>query len=794
VKPFLNVVLLLGALALAPITDFLPAYAADAQVAPGERRSALDLVATADDLILLERAERGGPPVEADPDEAAIARLTARLLPGQHYRRQEFDATVSSRFLDRYLRSLDNLHLHFLQSDLDEFEAYRDRLHEYTLQGNTDPGRRIFERFLLRVEQRVAWVGELLKTERFEFTEDESYRLDRDQAPRPKDLEEARALWRQHLRFEILQEILGNTATPAVAAHLETDPTEAPQPDLASEARPNGLTAEVEKTLTRRYARLLRTLKDFEASEVFQLYLSALTHVYDPHSDYIDRRQLENFAINMNLSLFGIGAVLQSVDGYCKVRELRPGPAMRSKQIQPGDRIVAVAQGDDPEAVDVVDMKLTRIVELIRGPKGSTVRLTLIPVDATDPSVRREVTLVRDEIRLEDEEAKAKIIELPNAEGRNTRIGVIDLPSFYGSLNLGTRSGRGRTKSTTVDVAQLLSKLKQENVEGIILDLRRNGGGSLEEAIDLTGLFIQRGPVVQVRDARHQVFVHMDPSDDKFYDGPLVVLTSRFSASASEILAGCLQDYGRALIVGDSSTHGKGTVQSLIELRPMLAQVSEPGALKVTIRKFYRASGGSTQLKGIQPDIVLPSVNNVRDIGEASLDDPLPWNTISAARFEPENRVEPILGELLSRSQQRIAACPEFGFIHEDIERYLQQKAEPLVSLNLKTRLEEKAENEARLEARKQERLARPAPTQTVYELTLKDVDRPGLPPPVDPARNGSHSAVSEEDDPAEATADSQPGVDATLEEAKQIVLDLIELSGSSVELARGQQSLIQQN
>jgi len=797
-KRLLSAALVAGALTLGTITYLHPARAADTQeVVPGERRSALDLVSTADDLILLERAERGLPPVEADPDEASIARLAARLLPHQHYSRREFDAEVSARFLDRYLASLDNLHLHFLESDLKEFEAYRDQLHELTSIGNTEPSRRIFERFLLRVEQRVAWVGELLKQERFEFTSDDSYRLDREKAPRPRDLDEARALWRQHLRFEILQEILGTQA----AANPSDQPTERtgvdPVPPAAEseELRPNGLTAEVEKTITRRYARLLKTLKGFEAVDVFQIYLSALAHAYDPHSDYLGRATLENFAINMNLSLFGIGAVLQSVDGYCKVKELRPGPAMRSKRIKPGDRIVAVAQGDDPEAVDVVDMKLSKIVELIRGPKGSQVRLTLIPVDATDASARREVTLIRDEIRLEDEEAKARIIDLPGAEGRTTRIGVIELPSFYGSLNLGPRGGRGRTKSTTVDVARLLSKLKQEKVEGIILDLRDNGGGSLEEAIDLTGLFIKRGPVVQVRDARHQVFVDMDPSDDKFYDGPLVVLTSRFSASASEILAGCLQDYGRALIVGDSSTHGKGTVQSLIELGPMLARASEPGALKLTIRKFYRASGGSTQLKGIQPDIVLPSVNNVREIGEESLEDPLPWDTISAARFEPEQRIEPILAELRRRSNQRIETYPEFVYIQEDIERYLEQQEDRQVSLNLAKRLQEKADYEAREEARKQERLARPEPDYTVYPLTLKDVDQPGLPPPMDLALHTEEAEPSEDEDAEEEPMTAKPsGVDAALDEAKRIAVDLIELSRNTAGLARRQSSILQQN
>src|SRR5206468_4142870 len=281
--------------------------------------------------------------------------------------------------------------------------------------------------------------------------------------------------------------------------------------------------------------------------------------------DYLGKSMLDNFAMSMNLSLFGIGALLQSEDGYCKIKELKPGHAMRSKKLKPGDRIVAVAQGEG-ERVDVVDMKLSKVVDMIRGPKGTEVRLTVIPADAPDPSTRAEVKLIRDEIKLEDEEAKAKIVEIPVQDSATTtRLGIIDLPSFYASFDVANGNGKATHKSTTEDVARLLKKLKAEKVAGIILDLRHNGGGSLEEAINLTGLFIKEGPVVQVKDSDGNLIKDEDNDPSVLYDGPLIVLTDRFSASASEILAGALQDYGRALIVGDSSTHGKGTVQSLIQ-------------------------------------------------------------------------------------------------------------------------------------------------------------------------------------------------------------------------------------
>src|ERR1051325_6636500 len=408
------------------------------------------------------------------PNEASIARVTATILERGHYLRQPFNDEISSKFLDRYLDALDNLHLYFIQSDLKEFDSYRHSLDELTLkQGDTSPGRIIFLRFLERLQQQFDYVTELLKTEKFEFNADDKFVVNRKTLPRPKDLEEAKRLWKERLRYEYLQEKLNK---------------EKPE--------------EIVKIITRRYSRIVRALQDYDNDDVLELYLTALAHVYDPHSDYLGKSQLDNFSINMQLSLFGIGALLRSEDGYCKIQSLiTGGPAERSKKLKPNDKIIAVAQGDGTP-VDVVDMKLNKVVEMIRGPQGTEVRLTVVPADAADPSVRKSISIIREKIKLEDQEAKAKIIELPAGTNQLMRLGVIDLPSFYSEFELEGRAKSGERKSTTTDVSKLLHKLVQEHVGGMILDLRRNGGGSLEEAINLTGLFIKEGPVVQIKDSR----------------------------------------------------------------------------------------------------------------------------------------------------------------------------------------------------------------------------------------------------------------------------------------------------
>jgi carboxyl-terminal processing protease len=562
---------------------------------------------------------------------------------------------------------------------------------------------------------------------------------------------------------------------------------------------------EIVKMISRRYTRVLRIIQEYDNDDVLQVYLTALAHCYDPHSDYMSGPELENFTIGMSLHLFGIGALLQSEDGICKIKELKPGPATDSGKLKANDKIVAVAQGTN-EPVDVVDMPLKKVVDLIRGPQDTEVRLTVVPADASDPSVRKVVPLVRKEIKLEDGEAKAKIYEIPDGPNQVLRLGMIDLPSFYSDFGSDGQAG-AEPKSTTTDVAKLVRKLTQEHVAGIILDLRRNGGGSLEEAINLTALFTKGGPVVQVRDFDDTRKTYS--ATNQVYEGPLVVLTSRFSASASEILAGALQDYGRALIVGDSSTHGKGTVQSLIELSRVLRGQgnfntnANPGALKITIRKFYRASGSSTQLKGVVPDIVLPSVNNELEVGETSLDNPLQWDTIEAAKYPHSSQIQQVLAELKKRSEARVAKDPDFAWVREDMERYKKIAADKTVSLNEAQRVKEKQENDDRSKARKKELAARPASTEKVYDIRLKDTDVAGLPEPekktnqVASAKGTAEGALTtnltaqaekpseNELNPEDVLAEDKIGdLDVTMDEAKRILKDLATLSSPGSTLA----------
>ena len=732
-------------------------------------------------------------PLQPGADDAAIAQVTARLLERAQYLHRPFDDTVSSNFLARLIGGPDGLdpqHIHFLQSDLKEFARYQFELDDLTLKyGDTAPAYEVYNRFLERLGQRVAYSEELLQKEKFVFTNDERITILRKGLPFPKDLADARQLWRERLRFEYLQEKLNPPATNAIAKSTGTTTNAVPR-------TPEEINKEIVKTLTRRYERQAKVFKDWDSDNVLQFYLDLLAHVYDPHSDYMGKAAAEDFAISMNLSLFGIGALLTSEDGYCKIKELKPGPALKDGRIKNNDRIVAVAQGTN-EPVDVVEMQLSKVVQLIRGPKGTEVRLTVWPGDATDTSARKVVALVRDEIKLEDQEAKAKLIELPDGKGGTNRLGVINLPSFYASMDQPGARDRAEHRSTTDDVAKLLKKLQAEKVGGVILDLRGNGGGSLEEAIRLTGLFIRSGTVVQVRDPSGIVMPDDDDDPDVLYTGPLVVLTSRFSASASEIVAGALQDYGRALIVGDSSTHGKGTVQSLQQLRPFLRgdswMTNDPGQLKVTIRKFYRPSGSSTQLKGVVPDIVLPSVNNVADLGETALDNPMPWDTIPAAHIRPVNRVAPYLEALRQRSTRRVAADTDYKYIREDMELYKKAQADKTVSLNEALRLKEKQENETRDKARKQERAARPPQKGTIYDLTLKLADEPGLPLPA--AKTNSVTAstspkpateTGKTDASADDDEDKAPAVDTGLTEAERILQDYISLWPAEALVAGG--------
>jgi len=680
--------------------------------------------------------------------------MTTSLLEHSQFAHHPLDHELAGKFLDRYLDALDPAHVLFRQSDVDEFDAYRDGLARATRrQGDTRPARAIFARYLERLGQRAVYVTNELQTAKFDFTGHDVYHYDRANAPWPADRTAAQALWRQQLRAEYLQEKL-NDKTPA----------------------------EIAKTLEHRYGQLSRTMGELSRDEVLEIYLDALAHVYDPHSDYLGHEQLDSFSIAMNLSLFGIGATLQSEDGYCKIHDLVPGgPAARSGLLKPGDRIIAVAQGGQAP-VDVVNMPLARAVELIRGPKGSVVRLTLIPASAADDSVHKTITLVRDEVKLADQQAKARIVDLPTSPDHTLRLGVIDLPSFYAGMD-GERGNSHR--SATADVAELLTKLKAEHVRGVILDLRRNGGGSLEEAINLTGLFIRQGPVVQTRGPAGDLEVGSDTDARVQYDGPLLVLTSRYSASASEIVAGALQDYGRAVVVGDTSTFGKGTVQSILPLAPLmdrsdLAYAYDPGALKVTIRKFYRPSGASTQLKGVASDIVLPSPSDVSDVSESAMKDPLPWDTAPAADYEPLDRVQPYLTALRADSARRVAREKDFTYLSEDLARLRKSLTTKTVSLNEAERRQEMAQAKARQQAIAKEDQAFQATAPTTYNITLQNAELPGLPPPVTYTNSATVTATTkmpaDDADAADDGANNAPARDVILTEAERILADYVSL------------------
>jgi len=684
--------------------------------------------------------------------EANITRLTTNLMEQSQFSHHAFDNAMAGAFLDRYIESLDVTRTLFTQPDVEEFARYRATLAESMREkGDTRAAQAIFDRFVKRLQERSAFVSETLRGAPFDFTGHDLYSFDREHAERPHDLAAARELWRQQLRAEYLQKKLSDEPADKIA-----------------------------RSLTRRYEQQLQTMSALKTGEVLEVYLNALAHVYDPHSDYFGHEQMENFSIAMNLSLFGIGATLETKDGYCTVRELVPGgPAAKAGILKPGDRIVGVAQAGK-EAVDITNVPLSRAVELIRGPKGSVVTLTILPAGTAGGSPPRSDVIVRDEVKLEDQQAKARIVDLPTEGGQLLRVGVIDLPSFY-SDKVG---GGDERRSASEDVARLLRKLKDEHVRGVVLDLRHNGGGSLSEAISLTGLFIRKGPVVQTRDPANQVEVSDDPDPSVQYDGPLVLLTSRFSASASEILAGALQDYGRAVIVGDSSTFGKGTVQTILPLgrvmdRAHLPHTYDPGALKVTISKFYRPSGSSTQLRGVASDIVLPSSSDMSDVNESALKDALPWDTIAPAPHDQLNRVAPYVDTLRGLSQRRVAASLRFGYLAADLTRANEDLATKSVSLNEAERRLELDDTKLRQTERDN---APPAAKPTTYDITLGNASVAGLPPP----ETFSAETAKKAPEPSTTGAEDAPSPGKSAKKEDVLLNESIHVLADYVGLLRG--------
>lgn len=723
------------------------------------------------------------PRVSPGPNDGRIAYVTARLLDNYHYSQVPFDADLSAKFYDGYLEILDSRRENLLQSDIDSFAHWRTNLDKLTVGGNTadlTPAFEIYQRYIERLQQHYEYVNELLKEDKFKFTGNDRIMIDRRHAPYPKDLDEAKELWRQQLRQQYLQEKL--------AAEFDTTNSNS----IRQLTKTNF--TDITDKLARHYRWNFHMATNWDSTDVLQAYLEALAHAYDPHSDYMNTEHAQDFSINMSLSLYGIGAQLGEDDGYCTVSKvLTNGPASKSGQINEKDRIIAVAQGNQPP-VNVVEMELGRVVQMIRGPKGTQVKLTISPAD--DRSARRIVTLTRDEVKLDDSEheASAKLIEMPDGHGGTNRIGVIDLPSFYATIDLPGNANHA-SKSTSADVTKLIKKLKQEKVAGIILDLRSNPGGSLEEAIKFTGLFIKSGPVVLARDPNDQVTVDSDTDSSMLYDGPLAVIINRFSASAAEIAAAALQDYGRAIIVGDISTHGKGTVQNLNPLKLFPGTSSggaDPGTVKITIRKFYRVSGASTQLKGVVPDIILPDIWNYSDdIGESALENPLPWDTIPSdiykklnLTYDKLNLVGPYLAKLQEESSTRIATNQDFIYIQQDIEQLKKLQADKTMSLNERELIKERQANLARQKARDKEYESRKYPSVTAYEITVKDAEKPGLPEPLGTLTltdtNKTTAADSTNNVPATIHKKNTPSIDPMLTETENILEDYISAMNSN--------------
>ncbi len=697
-----------------------------------------------------------------EPDPAQIEISVGRLLEQGHYSRKKLDEKVAPTFLKNYLEGLDYNHLYFTQKDVDSFTSkYGSTLSNDVLLGNTEPAFTIFNVYKKRVEDRIAKNKKLLE-QKFDFTSDRGVQINRQKAGWPKDEAEADQLWRDRIEGELLQETLNK--------HAINPPV---------------------KTLTRRYDQVLRYLHEQTKEDIIKGFLTILAQTYDPHSEYMSRSELENFQINMRLALVGIGAVLHSDEGYAKIAELvTGGPAAKDGRLKVGDRVSAVAQGEK-EFVDAVDMKLDKVVEMIRGKKDTVVRLQVIPVNAADPSVRKIIEIKRDEIKLKEQEARAEIIERPGPDGNPMRLGWVVLPSFYADME---HSGAAGAKSTTKDVLTLINRLKAENIQGLVMDLRRNGGGSLEEAVNLTGLFIKKGPVVQAKDASGNPHVSKDRDPSVAWDGPLVVVCNRLSASASEIFAAAIQDYGRGVVVGDTSTFGKGTVQTMLEIgriMPFLGSGNnEAGALKLTIQKFYRVAGGSTQLKGVESDVKLPSIFDQVEIGEGSLKGPLPYDTVAPVDFEKWER--PLYkNELRARSSLRVNADPEFRFIMEDLDAAKKRAAENKLSLNEKARRAEIDQEKTKKEARTATRDKIKRPEAKVYTLSLDNVTKPELQLAINEKKKSETAekkedkaenkpALKDEDESLEddAEADAKTaGIDAIKNEALNILGDLIELN-----------------
>jgi carboxyl-terminal processing protease len=686
------------------------------------------------------------PRFSTPPTLAAEASTLTKLLDELHYNRDAVRSPDYANVIEDYMSDLDGQRLFFLGSDRAKFmeEYSKNVYYNAAFLGNINAAYEIFYVYQERVEKRIAWISEELKKD-LDFSTQETYRVDRQKSEWPATIAASDELWGRRIKFELVQEIL------------------------------NKKTVEEAKTQVRkRYERMLKNLGEIEGNDLAEIFLSTIARLYDPHSTYFSAATYEDFGIQMKLKLVGIGALLGVEDDLCVVKEIVPGgPADLGRELKPNDKIISVAEkGGEP--VEIIGMKLRKIVDKIRGKKGTQVSLMVQPADATDSSLRKEIVITRDTVQLNSARARAAVFDLPDGEGKTQPIGVITLPAFYVVGDEGdTDSERS---SASKDVALLIDQLKRQGIQGLVLDLRRNGGGYLTEAIELAGLFVSRGPIVQVKNYNGEIHVDSDRDPKIAYAGPLAVLVDRFSASASEIVAGALQNYGRAIVVGDSSTHGKGSVQQVVEMKQLsraLALAPKTGAVKFTIQKYYLPSGASTQLKGVVPEIVLPSIEDYLPIGESDLPHALVWDQIPTSFFDGEPLDAKVLAPLRESSLQRQSQLEEFAYLRRVVDRFKATQEQKLISVNLEERRRQKTEEDAFRKEMKveKERIAKnDYPFKPFY-----------LGPPPPPKIRAPKKEDDDDDEIGNADDENETYVkaDVHLREALRVVSDAIALGRS---------------
>lgn len=595
------------------------------------------------------------------------AKVITYILDNNHYRKITLNDSLSSEILDAYIKSLDNNKTYFTKPDLEAFEKYRHRLDDLIRAENVEVAYLIYNAFRRRFDERMNYIMTQLVNQQFDYSTDEYYETDRDKEPWCKTQEELNDVWRRIIKNQALSLKLAGKSQ-----------------------------AEIEKMLKERYERFGKSIKQFNSEDVFSMYMNAVTEAYDPHTNYLSPKAADLFKQQMSLSLEGIGARLQTENDYTKVAEVIPGgPAFKSDLIHTNDRIIGVGQGASGELVDVIGWRIDEVVKLIKGPKGTTVRLQLLPAETGVTGPSKVITLVRDKIKLEDQQAKKSVINYQK-DGKALKLGVITLPQFYMDFE-GYQKGDPNYTSTTRDVQKLIKELQSENVNGLVLDLRNNGGGSLTEAIDLTGLFIKNGPIVQVKNSANKIETLTDDNPAVVYNGPLVVLTNRFSASASEIFAGAIQDYHRGVVVGESS-YGKGTVQTVIDLNRFINDPdNQVGDLKITFQKFYRVTGSSTQHKGVTPDIQLPTALSPEQFGESSSRSALPWDEIRGTLYQKTPMInDKVITSLTKAYEERLKNDASLQRFVVETEETLKSYKETRVSLNEAARKKEMEEAEKR--------------------------------------------------------------------------------------------------